>query len=423
MKEGENCEETVGNEGTTMATTLRFGNRKLDINCAQTVIAGRRKSVTPLSDPIGSVQQALADPMEFPPLDAAVMPDDRVVIVVQSGIACAPELVAGVVRALLASGSPAERIAVLRSRRDRSTSAKRLLRCVDQDVRNSVEVLEHDASDPQSLSFLGASEDDQPVLINRALFDADVVIPVGMLRDDHVQSLSVHHSWFPDFADRDTQRKFRKSQTSMNEKRLAKRRRECEEAARMLGVLMTVQLVPAGNNQAVHVLAGSPDAVWKAGVELNEAIWRCDVRQRASLVVLGIGGGRDQQTWHNVARAVSTAVNFVEDDGAIAVCSQLHTRPGPALRRLASSESFEAADRAIRSKLSSDNLAATRLNAALQSARVYLLSELDEQEVEDLGLAYVANAGEISKLCQRHASCLVLEDAQFVSVPVETAPA
>ena len=117
---------------------------------------------------------------------------------------------------------------------------------------------------------------------------------------------------------------------------------------------------------------------------------------------------------------LSTALDAVEDDGSIAICSQLKTKPGPALRRLAGVEDFEAADRAIRRKPTADALSAARLNQALQRARVYLLSELDESDVEDMGLAHVADASEIAKLSARHDSCLVLGNGQHIAISIST---
>ena len=188
----------------------------------------------------------------------------------------------------------------------------------------------------------------------------------------------------------------------------------------MLGVQMTMQLVPAGNDRAMHVLAGAPQAVWQRGNELAEGAWRFNVARRASLVVAAIGGGPEQQTWHNITRTLSTALEAVEDNGAIAICSTLKTKPGPALRRLAGADSYEAADRAIQRKPTSDALCAARLNRALQRARVYLLSDLDANDVERLGVAYVASASEIVKLSSQHASCLVLGNAQHVAISLNS---
>lgn len=375
---------------------------------------------SPLEDPVAAVRAALADPIDFPALSRTVLPDDRVAIAVEAGLPCAPELVAGVVSALTDVGTPPELISIVRASGDKAVSDRQLLNHIDAGVAERLTLIEHDSKTRENLSFLGASKEDEPLFVNRALCDADVVIPIGSIQHhDRFGCLGVHHSWFPTFADQETQARFHKSLPSMKERKLAKRREECVEAAWMLGVQMVVLLVPAGDDRAMHVVAGSPNATWKRANELAQGVWGVHVDRRASLVVAAIGGGPEQQTWHNVTRTIDTALEAVEVNGTIAVCSQLKTKPGPAMKRLAAAADYESANHAIRQRPAADSLAASRLNRALQRARVYLLSELDEAEVEDLGVAYVADESEIAKLSTQHDSLLLLENAQHVSLTLD----
>lgn len=403
-----------------MSTSLQYGRDQalsIDVTKGSLVAEPIHAQGAPLDNPIGSVQEALAQPIGFPPLNQTVLPSDRVAIAVEAGMACAPGLVAGVVEALLAVGTPPELISIIRAQGDTAITNKQLLKLVESTTADRLTVVEHDPTDREKLSFLGATKADQPFFVNRVLSDADVVIPIGTQQSlNRYGCLGVHHSWFPTFADEETQMRFHKSLSSMKDHKLAKRKDECVEAAWMLGIQMVVLMVPAGDDQAMHVLAGTPNEVWKRGNELAEGAWKTNVPRRASLVVAAIGGGPEQQTWQNVTRAIDAALEVVEVDGTIAICSQLKTKPGPAMRRLASAPDYESANRAIRQKPSPDSLAATRLNRALQRARVYLLSELDENDVEDLGVAYVADGSEITKLAAQHDSCLVMENGQYVSI-------
>ncbi|MFC1759058.1 hypothetical protein ACFL2H_09860, partial [Planctomycetota bacterium] len=121
-------------------------------------------------------------------------------------------------------------------------------------------------------------------------------------------------------------------------------------------------------------------------------------------------------TWLNFARTIRAAAQFVEVDGTIAICTELRARPGSALRRLVGSDSLESAARAIKKDPSPDALAASELVSALQNFKVFLLSGLDEQFVEDLGLGYISNQDEVARLVGRHHSCIVVENAQRVIV-------
>jgi hypothetical protein len=59
------------------------------------------------------------------------------------------------------------------------------------------------------------------------------------------------------------------------------------------------------------------------------------------------------------------------------------------------------------------------LARAVERGPVYLLSQLEDETIEDLGLAPVADIDEIIRLAGRHESCIVLEDAQHTVVHVQ----
>ena len=55
---------------------------------------------------------------------------------------------------------------------------------------------------------------------------------------------------------------------------------------------------------------------------------------------------------------------------------------------------------------------------ALEQARVYLLSGLDESLVEDVGLVPLAGGADLARLAAQHTSCIVLANAQYaISTP------
>jgi nickel-dependent lactate racemase len=264
---------------------------------------------------------------------------------------------------------------------------------------------------------LAVSRGEMPIYVNRELCDADVVLTIGTLKvRSSLGYCGIHHGWYPAYADSETQARFHRPRSLLSKRELLLRRRECDEAAWLLGARMTLQVVPGAGQQVLHVLAGEADAVGRQGRVLCEEAWSFPLPRRFSLVVAAIGGGPEQQTWTSVGRTLYTALNAVEDDGAIVICSQLRDRPGPALRHMARAETWEAARRALRRHSTADALAAAQLLKALQRVRVYLLSDLDESVVDELGMAYVSRAEEVATLTTHHKSCLVLGNAQHAVV-------
>jgi hypothetical protein len=195
--------------------------------------------------------------------------------------------------------------------------------------------------------------------------------------------------------------------------------KEVDEVAWLLGVSFTVQVIPGQGDRLLHVLSGEIGAVHRRIRELHDAAWHWSVPGRASLVIAAIEGGSPQQNWHNVGRAVASAGALVEDGGAIAVCCELASRPGPGLKCLAAAPSRDEALAEIRRQRPEDALPAAQLAKALDRAQVYLFSRLDPSLVEELQIAPIARADELTRLARRYDSCILLANAAHAVVTMK----
>jgi hypothetical protein len=156
------------------------------------------------------------------------------------------------------------------------------------------------------------------------------------------------------------------------------------------------------------------DEVAAQGNALDGSALACSVPQRAGLVVATIDGDQPQQTWDNFARALAAAGRVVTEEGVIAICCDLDTPPGAALSCLAENEVAEVALRAINRQRADDALPAAWLLHILERHTVFLLSRLDEPVVEDLGMAYLANAEDLARLSLQFDSCITLRGAHHL---------
>ena len=133
------------------------------------------------------------------------------------------------------------------------------------------------------------------------------MISIGCLRpDDALGYHGVGETLFPTFSDAASVRRFRapKSSQPPRRQRLCK---EAEEVGWLLGAPFTIQIVPGAGNSVLHVLAGDPLAVYRAGRALCDEAWSFSLPQRAALVIASIEGDASEQTWDSVARALATA--------------------------------------------------------------------------------------------------------------------
>jgi nickel-dependent lactate racemase len=247
------------------------------------------------------------------------------------------------------------------------------------------------------------------------------VLPIGCTRHWSTAGYhGVHTAIFPNFSDRSTLLRFR-SLESVERPGRAKRQlaEEADQVGWLLGVAFTIQVVPGPGDRLLAVLAGEVGAIRRRGAQLYEKAWRFSVPRRASLVVAAIEGGADQQTWDNMGRALASAAELVVDGGAIALCSEIESAPGPAVAQLGGAAGREEAMREIRRRRPDDAQSAAQLSHALDRAQVYLLSRLDPSLVEDLEIAPIAEAEELVRLARRHDSCILVSNAPHALVRAE----
>jgi nickel-dependent lactate racemase len=375
-----------------------------------------------IDDPSAALATSLRHPLGYPPLAAATTPADRIVLAVEPGVPQVETIVAEVIRCLVEAGVDPDGVAVLRTATDGQISGDDLGRELAEDLKRRISVLTHNPNDRRSLAYLAANKNGDPILLNRAITDADVVVPIGRLGNPSSSGYhGVNGVVFPTFADHQAQMRFRA--TPVPEARKSHQERlieECDEVGWLLGVTFAVEVVPGPGDQILHVLAGEAGAVRARGRELYEEAWRCSVPRKASLVVATIEGGSAQQTWQNVGTALEVAGNLVEDSGAIAVCCELAARPGPGIRRLLGAKSRKTALREIHRDRPEDVLSATQLAGALDRADVYLLSHLDAAMVEDLEMAPISKPAELVRLASRHSSCILLSNAPNAIVMMDS---
>lgn len=408
-------------------TTLGYGadaQLLLHIPPGKLVAHGGLPRQAPLQDVAAAVAEALTAPLDFPPLIQASVPDDRIAIAVGSDLPQASAIATGVVQALLTAGASPDRITLVCAAASEASSG--LLRGLPADLQQRLRITRHDADDALGLAYLASSTIGHPIYINRVICDADLVISTGCLRltGDAGTPLAAC-GIYPAFADRLTQERFQVPLSTLAKSQRKVLRREIDEAAWLLGARLTVQVVPGQGDRVLHAMAGDLSAVIRQGEAFCRQAWSGQANRRAQLVVAGLEGNAAQQTWDNLARTLLACLHVVDlENGAIAICTELTERPGPAVQRLLAADSAHDVASTILAQGAPDVHVADRLQEALQQVPVYLLSGLSEDLVSDLGLAFVASPQEIDNLCQRHASCIVLSNAQhcWLTIQEEMAP-
>ncbi|MFM7073344.1 MAG: hypothetical protein ACKO38_16275 [Planctomycetota bacterium] len=419
--------------------------------------------ITPVADARVAARRAVEAPIDYPPLSALLAPEDRVAIAVEAGVPEAAAIVRGVIDALAASGVERGQISVLR--------------VSPAPLGSGVREISHRADDADALAYLAATDDAQPIYLNRVLYDADVVIPIGLRRPNHSYGyLGSPGGIYPLFADDAAQ--FRLLATgSIDWRRHGRARRwEADRVAWQLGLQFRIEAVPAARGRLAHVIGGQTDSVTRHARRLMLDAWGQRLSDQVGIAIAGVGQlpsesassepASSELVWGDIQRAFYAASRLVVDQGVIVVCSNVNTPPlsvrRPA-RRIEEGDPMADADpdsdfdpdadpgfhsdedtdshapmadhrarresergrtkrgaQAQRAKLRREEIQPVReLLAELgESRRLYLLSDLPRDVVEELGCVPVETADEIAMLARPFDTGVVIADAEYAHVSI-----
>jgi Lactate racemase N-terminal domain len=367
---------------------------------------------SPTLDAARAAMAALAQPLGYPPLTAGIVPGDRVAIALDEAVPRGPELVRGIIELLRSAGIDNDAISVVM----RDAESSRLYRAeFVSPGEDAITFVVHDPGDENELCMVGVTKKHGPLVVNRTIFDADVVLPVGVAK---FRDASVYDCLFPRFSNTETIERFRTSANIVSDASHAASVRETNEAGWLIGAPLVIEVVPGPDETVAQVVAGEPHSVALRVEELIAAQWGALSPQRVSLVIATITGGLGTQNWQNVGRALAAAERLVADDGAVVICSKLDEPPGESLGRLIGSDDLADTERQLLRDRAADSWPAWQLARALQRGPVYFLSQLDPETVEDMGMAPVAGIEELVRLTRRHESYIVLDDAQHSAATV-----
>jgi hypothetical protein len=130
-------------------------------------------------------------------------------------------------------------------------------------------------------------------------------------------------------------------------------------------------------------------------------------------VIAAIDHEAGPHAWEQLGAAVEVARSLVARGGKIVILSDLNAELTQGLEMIRTGESARDAIRPLRKAAPPDLICATQLAAAADWARIYLLSGLPDEIVDELFLAPVSNETEVRRLLDEDSSCLFLEAAHF----------
>ena len=399
---------------------VNFSDLLGSLNCQQ-VWESPYLSQESCRDIPSAIYDAVQNPENFPPIQAAIVPGDSVALAVDANLPSVASLVTGAIKAI--GQSSAEQLRVIVS--DEATDAT--IREIKQEIGPDIPVLRHTPSDRESLRYLGADEFADPIYLNRHLVDADFVLPIAPRRREDAAGNHDLTGIFPSFAD--SRSRLRHLDQSNREPSTASGESfDCKQPAVLLGTQVMICVDVNQGGAVGKVIAGTPHSLEIRPINPKPAPFS------APLVIASLDGNQQQQTWENVARALNNASQHVEPGGTIVIWSAIDEPPSNAMIKTnthgdeeTSLEEASVANPPEEDPSEEDGgdqefphwnnqtTAARVLNRVSAEHRILLRANISPSLIETMGLGVVSNEAELARLSSGFEGCGVLRAAQFSS--------
>ena len=383
---------------------------------------------TAFSQRIGNVanatREALRAPADFPPLTAAIAPGDRIALAVDPNVPDVCEVIRGVL--LEIELADVETIDIVLW--DETDDA--LLQQLQSEFETIAHVIRHDSQKRDLLRYLGADIDADPIYLNRFLADADLVLPILAARPGDAVGDNELSGVYPMLADSNTRLRHQKA---LQQPRAKKKTSNESHVGWMLGVQVLLAVASTPDGDVGGIFAGTPEATrrWFERPRHSED----DFPPAAPLVIATIEGSSQQNSWANLARAISAAVNHTTPGGTIVLWSELDHPPSDRLvLRLSSDRELEDLSSSFDEDENREGLSESSLlgqsedgftiwddSIAISDAvervrseyRLLLHSKLGSEVAESIGLGAVESLDALEHLSRSFESCGILRAAQF----------
>lgn len=369
---------------------------------------------TPKANVAELVRSALASPLDLPPLDQALVPEDRVVIALDRTTPCAAEIVADIWTFLERRGIAPTQLSILQPPALEATPNIDPRTRLPPAVRAAVRWQTHDPTVETSCGYLATTNDGERMYLAQELLDADAVIPVGVTGFDSLLGYRGTSSvLYPGLSTIDAMRKtigLGHSELAPGDVRPL--RQLVDEVAWLMGIQFTVQVVASDNGGVSAVVAGSCDGVFRHCRDLVNDHWMVSMPERVETAVIAIPADSQGHGWSQIGQALATARQIVEPDGRIVILSELAEQPRDGVRLLSGFEDPHDALRPLQKAAPPDLVPATQLASAACWARLYLLSTLDSNIVESLFMYPIADIKEVERLLEQSETCALIGSAQ-----------
>lgn len=393
---------------------LNFGGRSLECALPEQKVVWNHTGPAAVEDLSAAIAAAFEAPLDYPSLTQAVIPEDRVAIVVDPDTPCWLELAEATAAQLCSAGVAAEAIQVILNRALPAEQVQQLAQ------RLQYPLCEQETALQGQRTYLASTAEGERIYLPAAVVDADYVVTISRIGfDEQWGYRGTHSTVYPALASPEDQARLQgQSHQELTPENSRGQRQMIDEIGWLLGLQYSIQVIPSAAGGVAYILCGASDSVFRRGVELLNETWRADVPEQAETVLVALPAGEHLDHWAALTRTCQTAAKLVAPQGRVILLTSLQEIP-PELAELIHATSDS--DTLLRRLNKQRTPTAGALHALLKLARrakVLLRSGWQEDLVEALDCIPLSDDQEVLRALAGGESYALLNGAQFVHLDV-----
>lgn len=364
-----------------------------------------------------AIALAMEKPIDFPPINQALVPGDRVAIAVHENLPHAVSFVESIVDWILQQQLDDLRISVILPS-GRQVQAESLIESLKQKHPEYLQaddprcrVICHDPDNQQNLEYIAASDQAEPIYLHRDLVEADFVIPVYRWLEPQDPRGHDPYVVLPAFADRATMNRHAKSWFKQSGL-IRNTPKTASESGWLAGIQFAIAALANQEGKIAMIASGTPLKVDRTCRETIATTGNTEAIENAAgfdLIVAQLVDDPQSPNWSDVASAAHSAERWLNPAGRIVVVATQIDEISPGIAALASDDPDEELQQSLLESNLKDAFAAAVLRGIQSRRSIYVQSKVDPEALESLGFASIRDPNELERLMQSVARVGVME--------------
>jgi len=390
---------------------LGYGHGSIQFNYDSAcfdILAPQVPPAQPLSD--SEIGAALDAPIDSSPLEDLIAPGHTVLIVASDATRATggAQIINLLVRRLIQNGiQPSDIAIIFATGIHRAVRPDEKTELLTPFIEQRIRTIDHDAYDLSHLVQLGAMEDGMPIEVNRALKDFSKIILTGAVGFHYfagfsggrksicpgltsAQTIEATHMLALDF-----ERGGRRAGVGAGLLQGNAVNEACERIAAMVDPAFLVNAIVDERGRVEQVFAGHWRAAHRRACDVYSSSHTEQIRSKREVVIVSCGGSPYDINMIQAHKALDMAAEACVKGGAIILLAECRDGLGRAdFLKWFDSPDSRALESRLRDSYEVNGQTAWALLTKTERFRVYLLSELGDDEVRRMRMVPVRSLGE-----------------------------